>query len=759
MTAATATRPVAARSGGRTAAARQVAFDRDLAATLALTAYSFVVAVGFARVFSGWDFLGDLGLLVVAGHGGSFAMRRMRVSGWVALPAMAVGLIWILAAYQYGSTFAVVPWSGTWEQFRLDITVVQDQFQTAVAPVVYDVGWAALAGLAMVLVIVMADAFAFRAEARGEALVPGGVLFIFIAALGSPRLRVGATVCLVAAGIVAVVALRAVHDRSRRVELATARRSSRTLPASLAMAGLVALAAGWVGPRLPGAGSEPLYETRGRGGGVTEVVSPLVDIRSRLVNQGNVELFRVNADREAYWRVTTLSDFDGTQFELPRTPLRRVDEDASSDGIEIRQQIQILSLSGRFLPAAADPQAVLPNEDIRLDVDRTTLVKTSDLEPEELYTIVSRTPDVTPEILRATTSANAPDAIFTQLPDDFPDSVADLAAQVTAGATTDYDRVMALQGYFQTFDYSTEVQAGHGSSAIENFLRIKEGYCEQFSATLAAMARTLGIPSRVAVGYTPGILRSDGWYSVLGRNSHAWPEIWFDGVGWVPFEPTPSRGIPGATDYTGLEPTQDTTPPQQVGDARDARPVPPTPTTVFRPPTTNAPLGVDDPDARPRTGTPEAPAEVGADTPGGLPWWPFALLALLAFGACAPAAARRWRSRARRHHATPERVAAAWRRACRDVERAGVDGAPSMTTHEWAAATARQLPVAARPMASLAGLVDRVEYSRPGAFDVEDTTNGSVGNDCELWAGQVERIAVDTMPATKKAARYFSEWN
>ena len=82
-----------------------------------------------------------------------------------------------------------------------------------------------------------------------------------------------------------------------------------------------------------------------------------------------------------------------------------------------------------------------------------------------------------------------------------------------------------------------------------------------------------------------------------------------------------------------------------------------------------------------------------------------------------------------------------------------------MTTHEWATATAHQLPVAARPMASLAALVDRIEYSRPGTFDVDDTTNGSVGNDCELWATQIERISVDTLPATKKAARYFSEWN
>ena len=100
---------------------------------------------------------------------------------------------------------------------------MRDQFQTAVAPVIYDVGWATLAGLAMVVVIVMADSFAFKAEARGEALVPGGVLFVFIAALGSrDRMRLGSTVLLIGAGILAVVALRNLHDRSRQVELTAA---------------------------------------------------------------------------------------------------------------------------------------------------------------------------------------------------------------------------------------------------------------------------------------------------------------------------------------------------------------------------------------------------------------------------------------------------------------------------------------------------------------------------------------------------------
>uniref|UniRef100_UPI002618328D DUF3488 domain-containing protein n=1 Tax=Ilumatobacter sp. TaxID=1967498 RepID=UPI002618328D len=281
-------------------------FERDLAATAALTLYSLAVAAGFARVFSGWDFFRDLAVLVLLIHGLSFALRRLRVTGWLAIPIVSVSALWLLVAIHYSPTMSwLVPRGATWTEIDLEVGVVRDQFQTAVAPVFYGAGWAVLAGFAVIIAVVMADSFAFRAEARGEALVPGGVLFVFIAALGSPRLRITVTALLIAAGFVAVVALRSMHDRSRRVELTSSRsRGSMLLPTAVASAVAIAVMAGFIGPRIPGADADPLYETRGRGGGVTNVISPLVDIRSRLTNRSNVELFRVNADAEAYWRVT-----------------------------------------------------------------------------------------------------------------------------------------------------------------------------------------------------------------------------------------------------------------------------------------------------------------------------------------------------------------------------------------------------------------------------------------------------------------------
>ena len=101
------------------------------------------------------------------------------------------------------------------------------------------------------------------------------------------------------------------------------------------------------------------------------------------------------------------------------------------------------------------------------------------------------------------------------------------------------------------FTYDTEVQVGSGSAAIARFLKDKEGFCVHFSFAMAAMARTLGIPARVAVGFTPGSPQADGSMSVGLRDAHAWPELYFEGVGWTRFEPTPNRG--SVPEYTQPE--------------------------------------------------------------------------------------------------------------------------------------------------------------------------------------------------------------
>jgi hypothetical protein len=441
--------------------------DRDVAATVALAAYSVVVGFGLARVFGSWDFADDTIAVVVVGHGASFALRRWRVSGWIAVPAVAIILLWLITLQSYRSTFnAVFPTGATWDQFRLETDLVRDQFRTAVAPVFYGAGWATLSGLAVMSVVMLSDTFAFRAEARGEALVPGGVLFVFIAALGTDRSsalgtdrsRVILTAALIATGFIAVFALRALHDRRRRVESSASVRSARALvfPTAIGTAVAIGVLAGVIGPRLPGANAEPVYQTRGRDGGVTEVLNPLVDIRSRLVNRTNTLLFRVLSPVESNWRYMALPKFDGRTFRLPQRDGATFElqlEDAGGSMGTVREgaetfthEIEIQSLGGQLVPAAADPVGAFPPDTLRFNADTSTLLKVGDeLGQGERFTIESASPHLLPDQLRAAPRETPPDPIYLELPDDFPGWIVDLAREVTAGAATDYDAAIALQ--------------------------------------------------------------------------------------------------------------------------------------------------------------------------------------------------------------------------------------------------------------------------------------------------------------------------
>jgi transglutaminase-like putative cysteine protease len=268
-------------------------------------------------------------------------------------------------------------------------------------------------------------------------------------------------------------------------------------------------------------------------------------------------MFVVDATAPSYLRLSTLARFDGEVWGLPEFVLSRVDRGLSTprDGdVEIRQTIRIVDLGGVLVPAAADPVAATGSDDLRWSADSSTLVKIGgNLESGEVYEIVSTSPRFDVGDLQVATSRTPGDLIYLELPDDVPASVGTLARNVTDGATTPYETALTLQDWFRTeFEYSLEVQAGHGNAAMESFLQDRVGYAEQFAGTYAVMMRLLGIPARVAFGFTPGVDAGDQGASVLGEHAHAWPEVWFDGLGWVPFEPTPGIGAPGAENSTNV---------------------------------------------------------------------------------------------------------------------------------------------------------------------------------------------------------------
>jgi transglutaminase-like putative cysteine protease len=177
-------------------------------------------------------------------------------------------------------------------------------------------------------------------------------------------------------------------------------------------------------------------------------------------------------------------------------------------------------------------------------------------------------------------------APYVALPDKIPAIITRTARAVTDGASNEFDRVMALQTYLRggQFTYSetapvAEDYDGNGLDVLAVFLQKRSGYCVHFSSAMAVMARSLGIPARIAVGYAPGrvvsLTRGQNLYAVTNDDLHAWTEIYFSGIGWTRFDPTPGVGSaasfeePGSASQAPLPPSQaNGGDPQARGDDR-----------------------------------------------------------------------------------------------------------------------------------------------------------------------------------------------
>lgn len=130
--------------------------------------------------------------------------------------------------------------------------------------------------------------------------------------------------------------------------------------------------------------------------------------------------------------------------------------------------------------------------------------------------------------------------------------ISELVAGLTETATTQYDKVLAIRNYFSRangFRYSLETGSDTTGSAIVDFvIENKAGYCVQYATAMAWMVREAGVPARVAIGFTTGGRRDGDTYVLTNFNLHAWTEVYFQGAGWVPFDPTPGSAVVGSVD-------------------------------------------------------------------------------------------------------------------------------------------------------------------------------------------------------------------
>ncbi|HWD78861.1 MAG TPA: transglutaminase domain-containing protein, partial [Kribbella sp.] len=333
--------------------------------------------------------------------------------------------------------------------------------------------------------------------------------------------------------------------------------------AALLPALLPALPEGVIGNGLAGG-------TNGTGIGASiSSTDPMLDMGRNLKRGDNVVAltYKGGPTGGSYLRLTALDLFDGNTWRIaPRgeeqklngnlTPPPGYSGDLSKVPVTSMEINVTRDLRSQLVPVPYPLQSISLKKDWKYDSAALDVMSSNGgIVAGKKYKLTAYDLQPTPDQLHDSITTGAPDRYTMAVPEKTPDSIKHLAYTLTASARENkFEAAVLLQNWFRTggqFTYSTENVKGSGMSAIEDFLlNSKKGYCEQFATGMALMARILGIPARVGIGFLPGTSDKDGLYTVRMHDMHAWPELYFQGVGWVRFEPTPSARVATTPGWT-----------------------------------------------------------------------------------------------------------------------------------------------------------------------------------------------------------------
>lgn len=456
-----------------------------------------------------------------------------------------------------------------------------------------------------------------------------------------------------------------------------------------------------------------------------------------------MEVMRLRTDSPTvpYLRATTLSRFEGGVWEPDRAQSVSLASDRALGAVAVDPDIRVTEyLSSLEIVNLASPWAPVPYPAVEVTgldgtwgvvpYNRTVVSRTGSTQGQT-YDVRYALPRPSLEQVRAATASGVPVRDeTTELPAEVAPIIGELAAEVTADATNDYDRLVALQRWFRGSEFAYSLEApvedgfdGSGADAVARFLEVREGYCVHFASAFALMARTLHMPSRIVVGYLPGEPTTDSVdgqpvYSVSSSQLHAWPEVYFGGIGWIPFEPTSGLGVP-----TSFSPASTT--PGQSGTSD--------PSSPQSTPTPTAPVGSDAAERIEERG-----AGTASSTGGSVDPVPLFSIVLLVLVVCAlPFLGRELRRRQQDTAARRGDAAAAWQ----SVQDAAIDVGIPVPASESPRAFARRLivehGVPAHEMNAVLVAIERVSYSRAGTRSYwmgDDAANGAAAVRAALLA-------------------------
>ncbi|MFU8873171.1 transglutaminaseTgpA domain-containing protein [Micromonospora sp. SL4-19] len=444
--------------------------------------------------------------------------------------------------------------------------------------------------------------------------------------------------------------------------------------------------------------------------------NPLIRISGWALNPDQ-KLLEVHTETgtptQARIRLAVLSDYDGVTWRVGATyrnagrilPATEPVPGVATD--TIRQQITVADLTGRLLPAVPTPREVTGAR-VAYDPATATLIRPEGLTPGLHYTVTSTREHLDANLLAtANVPAGDPVARVLRVPDGAPEQLRRLATQLAEENGAPYARATAIQDFLaEHYRVTADAPSGHAYPNLTFFLfgprngGGQRGTSEQFAAAFAVLGRLAGLPTRVVVGFAPN---TDG--PVRAADASAWPEVLFDGVGWVPFDPMPRPNEEPRPVEEDFRPTPDDPPPSQMPE--------PTVEPTATPPPEAAPGPQSD------RGGLSTPVLIGGGTG--------TLMLLVGLALLTLATLRRNLTRARLQRGDPgQRIAGAWRELTDTLRLAGRPAGGDLAAAEVAEQARRTLAEAraampAQPGADLpdgepdelAGLLNQVAFA-PG---------------------------------------------
>lgn len=465
-----------------------------------------------------------------------------------------------------------------------------------------------------------------------------------------------------------------------------------------------------------------VYEARHADSGTSTALSTDLDLHQDLIRPSDrplLEYTSTSADPDPL-RMFTVDSLDGDRWEAvpftspsgggtlatPSIRAYREDTERLNPALVRRRTQQVTAtvkaLHQHYLPIPGDPLWVRSTAGPWLLDALLNTVRGPETTRGMKYTVryrqfVPRQSAMSRRGLRAVSPGERSEvAAYLRVPTNTPAVVTETARRVAGPATvSDYVRAQRLQAYFQSgnFTYGTSVNSSTSPSAMATFLRDRRGYCVHFATTMTLMARSLGVPARVVVGLAPGDRNGSTW-TAREHDAHAWPELYFAGVGWVRFEPTVGQPTPSWTVPSESAAPSDTSTSSTAASS----------STSSSSPSSSGAVPSDSPT--------ETSSEEGAGRPRRPTWWWLPVAGVAALGSLLAGPAIVGSILRRRRRRGPDVDEAAWSELLARMAGLGGDVDPARTVRDTGRRLAKMLGPDQAAREALQRRVRAVERSR-----------------------------------------------